>query len=75
MTIDQLANENTRRTVFSGMLCGVDLVRTDVSEKFSVCFIRVTRIGELGTALALTSNRRRLRTWYFFSACVGWYYS
>jgi hypothetical protein len=32
------------------------LVRTDVSEELSASFIRVTRIGELGTAIALTSN-------------------
>jgi hypothetical protein len=29
------------------------LVRTDVSEELSASFIRVTRIGELGTTLAL----------------------
>jgi predicted hotdog family 3-hydroxylacyl-ACP dehydratase len=38
----------------------VDLVRTDVSEELSASFIRVTRIGELGTTLAATSNRRTL---------------
>jgi hypothetical protein len=40
------------------MLCRVALVRTDVSEEPSASFIRVTRIGELGTTLAPTSNRR-----------------
>jgi hypothetical protein len=45
----------------SGMLRRVALVRTDVSEKLSASFIRVTRIGELGTTLAVTSNRRTLR--------------
>jgi hypothetical protein len=45
----------------SGMLRRVALVRADVSEELSASFIRVTRIGELGTALALTSNRRMLR--------------
>jgi hypothetical protein len=35
--------------VSSGML---RRVRTDVSEELSACFIRVTRIGELGTTLA-----------------------
>jgi hypothetical protein len=44
-----------------GMLRGVALVRTDVSEELSASFIRVTRIGELGTTLAVTSNRRTLR--------------
>jgi hypothetical protein len=36
------------------------LVRTDVSEDLSASFIRVARIGELGTTLAVTSNRRTL---------------
>jgi hypothetical protein len=35
----------------------VALVRTDVSEEPSASFIRMTRIGELGTTLAATSNR------------------
>jgi hypothetical protein len=39
----------------------VGLVRTDVLEELSASFIRVTRIGELGTTLAVTSNRRTLR--------------
>jgi hypothetical protein len=38
------------------------LVRTDVSEELSVSFITVTRISELGTMLAVTSNRRMLRS-------------
>jgi hypothetical protein len=42
------------------MLHRVALVRTDVSEELSAPFIRVTRIGELGTTLAVTSNRRTL---------------
>jgi demethoxyubiquinone hydroxylase (CLK1/Coq7/Cat5 family) len=37
----------------SGMLRRVALVRTDVSEERSASIIRVTRIGELGTALAV----------------------
>jgi hypothetical protein len=43
--------------VSSGMLRRVALVRTDVSEELRASFIRVTRIGELGTTLAVTSNR------------------
>jgi hypothetical protein len=40
----------------SGMLRLVALVRTDVSEELSTSFIRVTRIGELGTTLASYSR-------------------
>jgi hypothetical protein len=43
----------------SGMLHSVALVRTDVSEELSTSF-SVTRIGELGTTLAVTSNRYKL---------------
>jgi hypothetical protein len=48
----------------SEMLSRVVLVRTDVSEELSASFIRVTRIGELGTTLAVTSNRRTLQKKY-----------
>jgi hypothetical protein len=51
----------------SRMLSRVDLVRTDVSEELSASTISVTRIGELGTTLAVTNNRRTLRRntkWY-----------
>jgi hypothetical protein len=37
----------------SGMLRHVALVRTDVSDELSASFIRVTRIHELGTMLAV----------------------
>jgi hypothetical protein len=47
--------------VSSGMLRHVALVRTDVSEELSASFIRLTRIGELGTTLAVTRNRHTLR--------------
>jgi hypothetical protein len=39
----------------SWMLCSVAPIRTDVSEELSALIIRVTRIGELGTTLAVTS--------------------
>jgi hypothetical protein len=38
------------------MLRRVAFVRTDASEELSASFIRVTRIGEIGIALAVTSN-------------------
>jgi hypothetical protein len=47
--------------VSSGMLRRVALVRTDVSEELGASFIRLTIIGELGTTLAVTINRRTLR--------------
>jgi hypothetical protein len=40
----------------SGMLRHVALVQTDVSEELSASFIRVTRIGELGTSV--TSSQK-----------------
>jgi hypothetical protein len=45
----------------SGMLRRVALVRTDVSEERSASIIRVTRIGVLGTTLAVTTHRGTLR--------------
>jgi hypothetical protein len=53
------------------MLCG------SCKEELRTSFIRVTRIGELGTTLAVTSNRRTLRrntnTWYFQKTPFSWY--
>jgi hypothetical protein len=49
------------------MLRRAVLVRTDISEELSASIIEVTRIGELGTMLAVTSNRRTLRR---NTACV-----
>jgi hypothetical protein len=49
-----------KRMASSGMLRRVVLARTDVSEELSSSIIRVTRIGELGTMLAVTSNERVL---------------
>jgi hypothetical protein len=48
--------------VSSGMLRRVALVITDVSEELSASFIRVRRIGELGTTLAVTRVRRLIVT-------------
>jgi hypothetical protein len=39
------------------MLRRVALVKTDVSVELSASIIRVTRICELGTTVAVTSNR------------------
>jgi hypothetical protein len=47
--------------VSSGLLRRVALVRTDVSKEPGASFIKVTKIGELGTTQAATSNRRTLR--------------
>jgi hypothetical protein len=57
--------------VSSGMLRWVALVRTDVSEELSASFIRVTRIGEPGTKLAVTSNQCMLERNANFAACVS----
>jgi hypothetical protein len=46
----------------SGMLRRVALVRTDVSEDLSVSIIRVARISELGTSLAVNGNFVFLRS-------------
>jgi hypothetical protein len=45
------------------MIRRVALVRTEVSEKISASIISVTRIGELGTTLAVTSNRCKHAWW------------
>jgi hypothetical protein len=53
--------------VSSGMLSRAALVRTDVSEILST-----SRIGELGTTLAVTNNRRTLgrNTWLLVTASL-----
>jgi hypothetical protein len=43
------------------MLRRAALVRTDISEELSASFMKMTRICELGTTLAVTSNRRTQR--------------
>jgi hypothetical protein len=45
----------------SGTLSIVALVTTDVSAELSACIMRVTRLDELGTALAVSSKRNKLR--------------
>jgi hypothetical protein len=42
----------------SGMLRLVALLSTGVSEETNASIFRVTRIGEIGTTLAVTNNRR-----------------
>jgi hypothetical protein len=46
----------------SGMFHHVPLVRIDVSEVLSASIIRVTRIGELGTPLAVVPYSQFLRS-------------
>jgi hypothetical protein len=43
----------------SGMLRCVALLRTDVSGEFSASIMGVTRLGELGTTLAVATDARR----------------
>jgi hypothetical protein len=51
----------TWRIPSSGLWRRVALERTEVSEERDPCMIRVTRIGELGTTLAVISNWSKLR--------------
>jgi hypothetical protein len=51
-----------RRTLSSGMSHRLAVVRTDFSEDRIASIIRVRRIGELGTKLAVINNRRTQRT-------------
>jgi hypothetical protein len=50
------SEQDTSRMASSGMLRRVALVRTDVSDELIASIIRVTRIGEIGKTLAVTSN-------------------
>jgi hypothetical protein len=63
-TLAVTSNRSKLRTnmkmVSSGLVRRVALVRTDVSEVLSASFLRETKIGELGTTQAATSNRRTL---------------
>jgi hypothetical protein len=49
--------------------------KNDVSEELSVSFIRVTRVGELGTTLAVTINPCKLHAGAEFLRNVGSYKS
>jgi hypothetical protein len=53
----------------SVLLRRVALVRIDVSEEPGVSFIKGTKIGELGTTQAATSNRRTLRRKILLLVC------
>jgi hypothetical protein len=57
---------------FSGMLHHMALVRTDVSEEYSIFIITLTKIGDVGTMLAVTGNRRMLRSvhWMLVAANI-----
>jgi hypothetical protein len=60
-TLEGVAQFVRRDNLFGFKKNGVALVRTDVSEQLSPSFIRVTRNGELGTTLAVASNRHTLQ--------------
>jgi hypothetical protein len=47
----------------SGLLRRVVPVRTDVSEELNASIIMVVRIGDLGTTLAITSNRHAVASY------------
>jgi hypothetical protein len=55
-----ISEKHILRVASSVMLRRVALVRPDVSEEPSAFFIRVTRIGELGTALLVTLMKKAL---------------
>jgi hypothetical protein len=61
------------RNATSGILQHMALVRTKVQEESITVYIRMTRIGELGTTLAVTSNRSTLQSITKFQK--GAYYS
>jgi hypothetical protein len=57
-TKQEIYMKHKKRMASSEMLRLVALVRTDVKEERSASFKRVTRIGEIGTTLSVTSNRK-----------------
>jgi hypothetical protein len=52
------------------MLRHVALVRTDVLEELCTSIIKVTRCGELGTTLGLSSNRCTLQRNTYAYICI-----
>jgi hypothetical protein len=61
MLLSYIINLQQRRMLYPRILHHVALVRTDVLEDLSASIIKVTRIGELGTALTITGDRRMLQ--------------
>jgi hypothetical protein len=57
--------------VSSGLLRRVALVRTGFSEELSASFIRVTRIGELGTTLAALGISSQCASVASYSYCCS----
>jgi hypothetical protein len=57
-----VSGKSTRRMPSSDMSHSVVLVGTDVSEEGIASIIKITRTDELGTTLAITSNRVFLRS-------------
>jgi hypothetical protein len=56
-------NRATRnKEKYRKILRRVALIRTNVTEELSASIIRVTRMSELGTTLAVTSNGRKRRS-------------
>jgi hypothetical protein len=54
------------------MLHRVALLRTDVSEERSASIIRMTCIVELGTTIAVTSNRHAARKYYVRASAASY---
>jgi hypothetical protein len=50
------------------MLRRVALVKTEVSEELSASFNRITRIGEVGTTLVVSSNRLKHIVFFYGEA-------
>jgi hypothetical protein len=61
MLSDPFTYSSSWRMLSSGVLHNEAVLGTDVSEERITSIIRLTRICELGTTLAVTSNWRRLR--------------